>query len=700
MEYKKPETTIDDRFENTEIPQFVSIGFDDNGVSGYQEQNSGMDWANRFFNSRENPIGGNNLKTYDGEKCSATYFCATTYIDNIKKHYDDPELVKLSWQNAIRLGSEVGNHTHNHKSGKEFTVDEWVNEIEICNKFVKGNIYDSNEDGDDLKRFGKNSCFMTGFRAPFLHLNDKTFEALLKTGYSYDASIEEGWQPDQDGSNYFWPYTLHNGSPGYDILREWNGESMKQIGFCPGLWEIPTHAVIVPPDSLSEKYNIKKGLRKRLKSEIDWFDVNSGKITGLDYNLWIPFKMDKSEFLATLKYTLDLRYNGNRCPFTFGAHSEIYSHAYKHEIKATVRERQEAIEEFIDYALKLDDVRVVSHKQILNWIRKPISLDGNKSALRKDETVKIPLILSKDMYNEKENGIFKIAESLKYLNNSNEIDLVWKVNNEIVGNKNEILEYQFNQSGLYTIQLEVKNADYSFYDEKNIWVVSNDYLKIKNVHEMKSRGEKYNFMVDKEMTFGVGKCIFGKKIVEKNNKLMIYISQKNVELIKGTFEFNKCEYQINDWMNKIVIDNLPNNLDINFKLKFSKKSEVDIFWYTKEIGVYDSEEEIIENEDESLLGKIGDPKFITIDGEMNFKIIKKNLPKDWNPEKVIMGISTVNTTGMNGVININGERTKLSSWYTEISTDISNIDKEAESILDIDVIHDSKIDLKVEWWCG
>ncbi len=70
---------------------------------------------------------------------------------------------------------------------------------------------------------------------------------------------------------------------------------------------------------------VPPGLRARLKKTNDYFDADQGKITGNDWNLWFEFGMDKAEFLATLKYTLDLRLQGNRCPLTVGVHSAIYA---------------------------------------------------------------------------------------------------------------------------------------------------------------------------------------------------------------------------------------------------------------------------------------------------------------------------------------------------------------------------------------
>jgi len=142
----------------------------------------------------------------------------------------------------------------------------------------------------------------------------------------------------------------------------------------PGLWQLPLHPVVVPPDSEAANYGIPTGLRAKLNALHSWFDVDSGKITGFDYNLWVLFAMTKAEVVATLKYTLDLRLQGNRAPFMFGTHTDDYSTKYTAPPNSTATERQEAMEEFLDYALSKPEVRVKSMKEILDWVRNPVTL--------------------------------------------------------------------------------------------------------------------------------------------------------------------------------------------------------------------------------------------------------------------------------------------------------------------------------------
>ena len=188
----------------------------------------------------------------------------------------------------------------------------------------------------------------------------------------YDCSIEEGNQSDQDGTNYFWPYTLHKGSPGYASAPRNVGAAA--VGDFPGLWELPQYAVIVPPDEACEKYGVESGFRDRMKATQSYFDVEDGKITSFDYNLWYEFEMTKAEFVATLSYTFDLRIKGNRVPFFMGVHSDEYAEFGEEAENATYEERREAIVEFIEHVLTHEDTRLVSAKQVLDWLREPVAL--------------------------------------------------------------------------------------------------------------------------------------------------------------------------------------------------------------------------------------------------------------------------------------------------------------------------------------
>ena len=356
------------------VPQFIVFGFDDNGFSGLDNSGGtgGVKFIIDLFSSRSNPPGKGNRHTYDGEQIHFSMYCATSYIENFGT--ENPVFIKRAWREALLKGHEIGVHTHQHQHGVRLSLQEWESEIQKCIDWLT-KPYDPDESlgtPDATKGIGLLRSEIYGFRTPYLEYNDNAFKAVLRKGLLYDCSIEEGFQDDQDGTNFIWPYTLDHGSPGDKISAL--EHQRKPVSAYPGLWEIPGYVVIVPPDDRCRTYGVEPGFRSRMKKEQGYFDEQSGKITGFDWNLWIEFGMTGDEFLATLKYTLDLRLKGNRCPMTFGTHSDIYSSKFQFLPNSRAEERQEALKEFIDYALMFPEVRIVSTKELLDWLMDPSSL--------------------------------------------------------------------------------------------------------------------------------------------------------------------------------------------------------------------------------------------------------------------------------------------------------------------------------------
>jgi peptidoglycan/xylan/chitin deacetylase (PgdA/CDA1 family) len=357
-----------------QVPQFIIIGSDDNGFSGLESSGGtgGVKFLIDLFDSRHNPPGNGNRKTYDGARIHFSMYCATSYLDGSQA--ENPVLIKRAWREALLRGNEIGVHTHQHKHGILLSVKEWASEIQACIDWLTKPFdpQESLSQPDTTKGIGVAAADIFGFRTPYLEYNDNVFQAVFHQGFLYDCSIEEGFQDDQDGRDFLWPYTLDEGSPGDKVSSL--EHQRKPVSKYPGLWEIPAYAVIVPPDSQCALYGIKPGLRKKMKTVQEYFDEEKGKITGFDWNLWIEFDMTGVEFLATLKYTLDLRLKGNRCPMPFGIHSDIYSSKFQNLPNTSVEERQWALREFIDYALSKPEVRIVNAKELLDWMINPFPL--------------------------------------------------------------------------------------------------------------------------------------------------------------------------------------------------------------------------------------------------------------------------------------------------------------------------------------
>lgn len=306
-----------------DTPLFVSVGFDDNSTS------EGMKWAQELFSS----LGAR-----------ASFYHTGDYADD----------AGASWKSAFDAGMEAGYHTQGHHHGGEFSAQEWGAEIDANHAALVGT--------------GIPGVELIGFRAPFLEYNDALLAELRSRGIAYDCSIEEGFESDQDGTNLNYPYTLHGGSPGHEVSRQL-GVPTRQftVGSHSGLFELPVYALVVPPDEEAQAYDFAPGLRTRISDAgVSDFAKFGYKITGFDWNLWFAAQVSGKEFLAILKYNLDLRRAGNRAPLLFGAHTEHY---------ATNAEHREALADFVKYAVSLPEVRVVTHREVLEFMREPKALD-------------------------------------------------------------------------------------------------------------------------------------------------------------------------------------------------------------------------------------------------------------------------------------------------------------------------------------
>ncbi|HET7292250.1 MAG TPA: polysaccharide deacetylase family protein [Vicinamibacteria bacterium] len=343
-----------------QAPLFVQFGFDDNGYSGREGSGTsgGLRFVNELFAGRRNPPGRGNARTYDAAPALFSLFAVTRYIEQAQM--DAPEHVKREWRAAADAGHEIGLHTHSHPHGAGFTSAQWSEEITACLRWL-GKPFDAGRASDPETGLGVARGALFGFRAPFLEHGPPLFPALRANGLEYDCSVEEGLEERFDGRNFVWPYRI---APGYG-----GSGSAKQ-----DLWEIPVYVLIVPPDEACPRYGVPPGLRARLARVQDYFDPGDGKITGFDWNLWVAFGMTRPEVVATFKHTLDLRLAGNRAPLTFGAHSDIYADQYGGAPATTVAERREALREILDYALSVPDARVVTAKQLLDWVRRPAPL--------------------------------------------------------------------------------------------------------------------------------------------------------------------------------------------------------------------------------------------------------------------------------------------------------------------------------------
>jgi hypothetical protein len=332
----------------SQVPMFVQIGFDDNQRSGLATSPpSGMTWATNFFRNLKNPAGSGEAATFDNTPVRVSFYSNTTYISS--GFVEDPVMVKKAWRTAVTDGHETGNHTHSHSDGSGFSVSQWQNEMNANNDWLTRPFVANEPPFTVGSGIGASLGAIEGFRTPFLAYNNNMLTAAKNVGFTYDVSIEEGWQLSDEGTNFNWPYTLDNGSPGSAAIG-------KPVGNHSGLWELGAAPFVLPP---------------ALRDEL-----GLSKITGLDYNLFVSANLTKAQALAILKFTLDQRLASNRAPLLVGGHTAIYTSDVSLP-NTTPQQRREVIQEFVSYALSKPQVRIVTAKNIITWMRSPATLGGS-----------------------------------------------------------------------------------------------------------------------------------------------------------------------------------------------------------------------------------------------------------------------------------------------------------------------------------
>lgn len=339
-----------------QVPQFIFIGSDDNYGQG---MNPLMDLMAEF----SNPVGNSIAGTYDGTPALMSFYSNSSYRNQsfIQAHH-----------RMLEEGHEFGIHTHTHD-----TLDTYETSYQEIDNFYSSiaqpEYFWTSEGPDSLDGFGPE--VFTGFRAPFLYVEDSVFLALQQFGIEYDCSIQDGWGPEYDGTNFSWPYTLDNGaSEGWKFLFN-EGYYEDLLRSYPDLWEIPIHPFVIPVDSYS-MIELGYSLRDKVQASdfLSPIEVNN-KIIGLDWDVLFEAHLDSAEVLAILKYNFDLRVDNNRAPINLGIHSPYY------QLDTQGERNRGWLREFLEYALEHPATRIVTGQQVVDWMKSPVDLEGNEPVM-------------------------------------------------------------------------------------------------------------------------------------------------------------------------------------------------------------------------------------------------------------------------------------------------------------------------------
>ncbi|KAF8324048.1 hypothetical protein DL93DRAFT_2049050 [Clavulina sp. PMI_390] len=176
-----------------------------------------------------------------------------------------------------------------------------------------------------------------GFRAPYLNYSAAMLTDLYNAGFLYDSSATAASPVDSNGTDAYWPYTLDNGLANDCLTFDDICSGRPQL---PGFWEIPMYAI---------------------------FDE-----TGADgVHLMDPWLDGSTSNVSTwMKNTFAAHYNANRQPFGLYTHPIHIATGYPGVADPTATIAM--INDFLDWAQQQTNVWIVSHEQLLDWVRNPV----------------------------------------------------------------------------------------------------------------------------------------------------------------------------------------------------------------------------------------------------------------------------------------------------------------------------------------
>jgi peptidoglycan/xylan/chitin deacetylase (PgdA/CDA1 family) len=270
-------------------PQIILLTFDDAVYSSRYET------IQQVVTNHWNP---------NGTPIQATFFINTDWCDY--------RLV----QQLYAQGHEIAVHTMTHTTDTNTDIATWRREI-----------YGARKAMSDLAQIPLEE--IVGFRAPNLHYNPESFQALAEAGMEYDASITESpGGLSTDGYTEIWPYTLDNG------VAQFTYTGIAPTNPLPGLFEVPVWKML-------DEYG---------------HDVCS-----------IDCSNSNEELLQIFKLNFMNHYTGNRAPMG------IFLHAYWF---TNGTDRAALVNEFISWALTnfYPDVWFVSTHSLVQFMKNPVDI--------------------------------------------------------------------------------------------------------------------------------------------------------------------------------------------------------------------------------------------------------------------------------------------------------------------------------------
>ncbi|XP_035219903.1 chitin deacetylase 7-like [Stegodyphus dumicola] len=271
-----------------------------------------------------------NVKTYRliGDGRNNSNGCPITSTFFVSHEYNDYEFVNEMYNRGHDIAVHSITHESNTELWKTASLERWTDEMAGMR--------------DILSRYALiPSTEIQGHRAPFLQTaGDVTFQMLQGNAFAYDSSMPTRvfMEPPT------WPYTLDFGYP-----QDCQIQPCPKKAF-PGLWVFP----------MVQWRRISKQGKSVVTFHCSMLDACT------------PYPETEEDTFTYLMDNFHRHYYTSKAPFP----------VFLHEAWLRNENRLKGYLAFLDNVLKMNDVFVVSMREVLEYMRKPVDLEAYKSTKR------------------------------------------------------------------------------------------------------------------------------------------------------------------------------------------------------------------------------------------------------------------------------------------------------------------------------
>ncbi|NP_001360721.1 EGF-like domain-containing protein [Caenorhabditis elegans] len=267
------------------------------------------------------------LKNPNGCDVKATFFISHEWTN-----YD-----AVNW--LVQKNMEIASNSISHESLENANTNRWLNEMDGQRRIL-------------AKFGGAPEEEIVGIRSPQLALGgDNQFEMMIGAEFLWDNSMSAN--PGIHGEP-FWPQTMD-----YQVAWDCNEASCPKSSF-PGVWSVP----------LNQFYG-------SYMSQIDSFRRSSMLRAAVDLNNTV----DELEEIITRNF--ERSYSANRAPYVLSLNADFLQLGGHNK-------GMKAVQKFLNRMSAQKDVYIVTIKQLIDWMKRPVPISEMKSS----KAVGCPITLS------------------------------------------------------------------------------------------------------------------------------------------------------------------------------------------------------------------------------------------------------------------------------------------------------------------